>query len=561
MRNPFHRKPPPRRALPAPPRSPDRRPRHGQDFSTTIGLIVVLVLTSAFVAGTTATFTASTRNTGKFTIAGLGKPTTPTASMGGTTATFGYTAASAGADYNVGIGYRIMRKSVGGPTTTAGSSSAPDCTAGTYAVLSPGYTQSSSYADPSIPSAAADQGEYFCYAAEGVWPCCPVTGNNPIITSKGGKIQIALQTGYVVSSWSFNSGNNNQQLASGEKLIVNFNQPVNTATSITASDSVCVDPIDELIRIGMSSSAVDSCLNTTNEVQRLTFSAQPSGNFTLTYNGSTTANIAGGSSIAAAIESALEALTSVGTGGVNVTRTSSTVYDVAFTGNNFGDVAVMTKTNPTGGQTLTISTPTAGVAQETPETQRLTFSAQPSGTFTLTYNGATTATIAGGATITSGIQTALEALTTVGTGGVLVTRTSNIIYDVRFTGRNIGDVPVMTKTNPSGGQTLTISTPTAGTAALASIAYLTNSGTWTGPAARFDISAVAWTNSNKTATITLGANLGTNTPTIPTGTYTIIPTPASGKSTSTTSALAICSTDPAGAPTGGLCRPTATGGW
>src|SRR3954462_15392836 len=46
-------------ALPAP-----RRARSASDMATTLGILVVLVLTSAFVVGTTASFTASTSNAG-----------------------------------------------------------------------------------------------------------------------------------------------------------------------------------------------------------------------------------------------------------------------------------------------------------------------------------------------------------------------------------------------------------------------------------------------------------------------------------------------------------------
>ena len=57
------------------------------------------------------------------------------------------------------------------------------------------------------------------------------------------------------------------------------------------------------------------------------------------------------------------------------------------------------------------------------------------------------------------------------------------------------------------------------------------------------------------------ANSGSNTVTMPTGTWTYVPAAASAKSTSATGSLTLCSVNPAGSPSNGLCQPTASAGW
>ena len=55
----FRRRPAPRHALPTPVRRPAKR-NHG----TLLGVVAILVITSGFVAGTTATYTASSSSGG-----------------------------------------------------------------------------------------------------------------------------------------------------------------------------------------------------------------------------------------------------------------------------------------------------------------------------------------------------------------------------------------------------------------------------------------------------------------------------------------------------------------
>lgn len=105
-----------------------------------------------------------------------------------------------------------------------------------------------------------------------------------------------------------------------------------------------------------------------NEVQQIAISAT-SGNYTLTYAGQTTANIAYNAS-AATVLAALEALSNIPAGALRVTQTVAAsplfTYTVEF-GGSLGEsnVAQMTGTDVTlagGGDSVTITTVTAGAA-------------------------------------------------------------------------------------------------------------------------------------------------------------------------------------------------------
>jgi hypothetical protein len=102
-----------------------------------------------------------------------------------------------------------------------------------------------------------------------------------------------------------------------------------------------------------------------NEVQTVTVTGAPTGGtFTLTWSGQTTAAIAYNAT-AAAVQSALEALSNIAPGDVIVTGAAGGPYTVTFVGVNAGtDVAQMTASGAglTGGTTpsVTVATTTAG---------------------------------------------------------------------------------------------------------------------------------------------------------------------------------------------------------
>jgi hypothetical protein len=88
--------------------------------------------------------------------------------------------------------------------------------------------------------------------------------------------------------------------------------------------------------------------------------------------------------------------------------------------------------------------------------------------FTLTFSGQTTGAIAAGATAAA-VQTALEALSNIGAGNVLVSGSAGGPYTVKFVG-DLADTNVaqMTATPTGGTGTVTVATTTAGGADIAS---------------------------------------------------------------------------------------------
>lgn len=104
------------------------------------------------------------------------------------------------------------------------------------------------------------------------------------------------------------------------------------------------------------------------------------------------------------------------------------------------------------------------------EVQTVTITGGPTGgTFTITYDGATTAGIAFNATAAA-VKTALEALTTINQGDITVTGSAGGPYTITFGGPAIvgGDVPALT----ASGASLT-----GGTSPAATPATVTGGGT------------------------------------------------------------------------------------
>jgi hypothetical protein len=98
-----------------------------------------------------------------------------------------------------------------------------------------------------------------------------------------------------------------------------------------------------------------------NEVQTATIGGSGLTSFTLTFDGETTASI-DAAATAATVDAALEALSSIDSGGVVVTGSAGGPYTVTFSGTQFQgtNVPAMTAT-PTGGSgTVTIATATGG---------------------------------------------------------------------------------------------------------------------------------------------------------------------------------------------------------
>jgi hypothetical protein len=109
----------------------------------------------------------------------------------------------------------------------------------------------------------------------------------------------------------------------------------------------------------------------------------------------------------------------------------------------------------------------AGTGTGTAEVQTLAASGATAGTFTLTFNGQTTSALAFSATAAQ-VQTALQALTTVGNGGITATggpaQTTNIVLTFAGTLLGTGNQPliVLDKSGLTGGGAAAVSETTRG---------------------------------------------------------------------------------------------------
>ena len=146
------------------------------------------------------------------------------------------------------------------------------------------------------------------------------------------------------------------------------------------------------------------------EIQTITFSAVPDeGDWAIEIGGETTA-LLGWDSTAAEVEDALEALPSIGAGNILVSGDFTTGFTITGNFAGFNDLAEAT---------IPTNNLKSGGVGGTNEVQRIIFNDTPTGgSFTLTFNGQTTAAIPYNASAAQ-VKAALEALPNI--NGVTVT--------------------------------------------------------------------------------------------------------------------------------------------
>lgn len=266
----------PKHALPEEPRR-DR---------TALVLVLVLLITSAVVAGTTAAFNASTSNSNnQFAMAALDPPTNPALTMSGNKATFSWFTVS-GLN-NDGAGYRISWKDAGAPTATGGAATCDATADSLYEGGTPSLgdfvadTMTPPFSDSGVDAKAQGgggvdrPGRYICYRVQTLYPPNPQPGETPWV-SQGLVVDAAVQTGFVASTVQIVQAGSLFTLDAGDKIIVKFNQPVDTSTGPTSTRTVCAGWNDssknEAILIGAPGTGLTNCDpdNETAVVGRLT---------------------------------------------------------------------------------------------------------------------------------------------------------------------------------------------------------------------------------------------------------------------------------------------------
>ena len=224
--------------------------------------------------------------------------------------------------------------------------------------------------------------------------------------------------------------------------------------------SVALGPLGVFIRNGTATLA-------NFNVQSVTLAGgSAASTFTLTFNGQTTASLARNAT-SAQVQSALEALSTLGAGKVTVTGGASGVYTVNFVKDQLVGVDLAHLTGAgTGGMTVTVDPAPAAFrvdVKDDNETQTVTLSGgATTNTFKLTFKGQTTAALAANATAAQ-VQSALEALSTVGAGNIAVAGNASSPYTVTFFANKLGsvEIPELTAT-ATGALSVAIATTKQG---------------------------------------------------------------------------------------------------
>ena len=206
-----------------------------------------------------------------------------------------------------------------------------------------------------------------------------------------------------------------------------------------------------------------------SQVQTLSYSATPtSGNFTLEFLGEKTTSISYDAT-AATIQAALELLTTIGAGNIVCAGGALNSADVTVTFQNALAITNHSLIEPdfTGATSTLAATVTTTGSSGNNETQEIDLIGGASGgTFTITYSGVTSGTIAYNASA-SNVDAALEAMSNIGSGDVTCSGGSlpGTAVSVEFTGALAKtNVPTMTINAASltGGMDVAITTIATG---------------------------------------------------------------------------------------------------
>jgi autotransporter-associated beta strand protein len=187
------------------------------------------------------------------------------------------------------------------------------------------------------------------------------------------------------------------------------------------------------------------------------------GTFTLAFDGQATGPLPYNAT-AAQVQTALNALKTISGPGGSVTVTqSSNVYTVTFGGSLAATDPALLAGTGSGGAGVTV---TGSVPNSFGEVQTVAVSG--SGTFTLSYNGQTTAALATNATAAQ-VQSALNGLSTIGGAGGSVTVTQLAgVYTITFGGSLVNADPASLSGTGSAGVSVSVAASIPALSALAS---------------------------------------------------------------------------------------------
>lgn len=202
--------------------------------------------------------------------------------------------------------------------------------------------------------------------------------------------------------------------------------------------------------------------NVANEIQTIDYGGAPNCTFTLTLDGQTTGPVSTAGT-ADDLRLTLQSLTNVES--VTVLKSGSVFtvefFDIDGSANQSALTASVYSSSLTGTHRLTI-TNTAGVTAIN-EVQKVAIQGTASGgTFTLTYSGQTTSSIAHNAS-TSSVASALEALSNIGVGDVAVTGAAGawvVTFQGALAGTNVSQLTAISSLTGTAAANVTIATTT-----------------------------------------------------------------------------------------------------
>ena len=268
-------------------------------------------------------------------------------------------------------------------------------------------------------------------------------------------------------------------ISSGPGSVSVSGGPVNQSEIVISFDGGTLDGTDvselvanhagTVVGANVSTAVTTTVEGDQNEVQQMNIVGATSGQFTLTFNAATTGDI-DFNATAAAVQTALEGLATIGAGNVQVTGgpANSSPLQFEFTGalagTNVTQMVAANGTAPLVGATAagSVSTTTQG---DNDEQQQINLVGATGGMFSISFGGQTTTDLTFDATAAT-VQTALEALTTVGVGNVNVTGgpANTGTLNVTFTGvlgsTNVGQMTVNNGSQTLAGATVTSSVTT-----------------------------------------------------------------------------------------------------
>jgi hypothetical protein len=195
-----------------------------------------LFLLSGAVAGTSASFNASTSNSGTFATDALVAPSSFTGTATGNDVALAWTSGSMASGEST-FGHRVTRWSATQLGSTDGQTPPTCTTSDTFGTAVTTTTNAGlSYTDTSAASSA--NGSYRCYRIETQYPQVSALW----FSQTGNKVAL-VQLGFVAQSLQAIDGpdTGTNKVSTGDSFVFRFSQSVDTATGPTVSNGICLN--------------------------------------------------------------------------------------------------------------------------------------------------------------------------------------------------------------------------------------------------------------------------------------------------------------------------------